>query len=115
MKVIKNTISALLFVFFTFNANAIEEATAKKPMAKLRGPAEFQKVIDEYKAYAAKITPKIRDEIIEYRKSVATLNRQKKLLYKQLSQTSQNYLKEEQKYKKKLPLNRKSLINIQSP
>ena len=116
MKVIKNIITGLVLVLFAVNVIAAEaESKAKKPMAKLRGPAEFQKVIDDYKAYVAKIPPKIRDEIIEYRKSVAKLNKQKRLLYRQLSQDSQNYLKKEQQYKKKLPLNRKSLINIESP
>lgn len=116
MKVMKNIILGLLLASFAVNVSAADEQSkAKRPEAKLRGPAEFQKVIDDYKAYVAKIPPKIRDEIIEYRKSVAKLNKQKRLLYRQLSQASQNYLKKEQQYKKKLPLSRKSLINIESP
>jgi len=124
MKIIKNLITSSLLILFTFNVSAAEEinvstteekSTAEKPMAKLRDPAEFQKVIDEYKAYVAKISPKVRDEIIEYRKSVAKLNKQKSLLYRQLSQESQNYLKKEHQYKQQLPLNRKSLINLENP
>ena len=65
--------------------------------------------------FAAKIPPEIRDEVIEFRKEIAKLNKEKKLLYRKLSQASQNYLKKEQQYKKKLPLNRKSLINIDDP
>jgi hypothetical protein len=114
MSVIKNIIAGLILVSFAWNVSAAE-ADAAKPKAKLRGPAEFQKVIDDYKAYVAKIPPEIRDEVIEFRKSVAKLNKQKKLIYRQLSQASQNYLKKEQQYKKKLPLNRKSLINIEDP
>lgn len=116
MKIIKNNIISLLLVLFAVNVNAAEEeSNAEKPMAKLRGPAEFQKIIDDYKAYVAKVPAEIRDEVIEYRKSIAKLNKQKSLLYKQLSQESQNYLKKEQQYKKQLPLNRKSLINLENP
>lgn len=116
MKIIKNIIVSLLFVLFAVNVSAAEEGSnAEKPMAKLRGPAEFQKIIDDYKAYVAKVPAEIRDEVIEYRKSIAKLNKQKSLLYRQLSQDSQNYLKKEQQYKKQLPLNRKSLINLENP
>ena len=114
MNTIKNIIATMLLISFAWSANATEaDKTGEK--AKLREPAEFQKVIDEYKAYISKITPEIREEVIEYRKSVAKLNKQKRMLYKELSQASQNYLKKEQQYKKKLPLNRKNLINIQDP
>jgi hypothetical protein len=114
MSFIKNIIAVLILISMVTNVNA-EEAADSTPKAKLRGPAEFQKVIDDYKAYVAKIPPAIREEIIEYRKSVAKLNKQKRLIYRQLSQDSQNYLKKEQQYKKKLPLQRKSLINIEDP
>lgn len=115
MSVIKNIIAGLVLISLAWNVNAEEMSDTTKPKAQLRGPAEFQKVIDDYKAYVAKIPPEIRDEVIEYRKSIAKLNKQKKLIYRQLSQAGQNYLKKEQQYKKKLPLNRKSLINIQDP
>lgn len=120
MKITKITLSIIALFALTFGANIFSayaegEVESNKPQAKLRGPAEFQKVIDEYKAYVAKIPQEIRDEVIEYRKSVAKLNKQKRVLYKELSQASQNYLKKEQQYKKKLPMNRKSLINIQDP
>ena len=68
--------------------------------------------IDEYKDYVAKIPAEIREEIISYRKEIAKINKHKKVLYAKLSQASQNYLKKEQQYKKKLPLNRKNLISI---
>ncbi|MDA9163480.1 hypothetical protein N9N97_01190 [Rickettsiaceae bacterium] len=105
----KNIIVSLLILLFS---SSIAVAAKDAPKAKLRGPSEFQKVIDDYKAYVAKIPPEIRDEVIEYRKEVAKLNKEKRTLYRKLSQASQNYLKKEQQYKKKLPLKRKSLINI---
>lgn len=114
MNKIKNVTVCLLLILFASAATAAEKKNAK-PQAQLRGPAEFQKVIDDYKAYVATIPPEIRDEVIEFRKEIARLNKEKKLLYRKLSQASQNYLKKEQQYKKKLPLNRKSLINIDDP
>ena len=114
MNKIKNITACLLLILFASTAIAAEKNNAK-PKAQLRGPAEFQKVIDDYKSYVATIPPEIRDEVIEFRKEIARLNKEKKLLYRKLSQASQNYLKKEQQYKKKLPLNRKSLINIDDP
>lgn len=107
----KNTAAWLLLILLANTAIAAD-STGAESKAKLRGPAEFQKVIDDYKAYVAKIPPEIRDEVIAFRKEIAKLNKEKSLLYRKLSQASQNYLKKEQQYKKKLPLNRKSLINI---
>lgn len=101
-----------LIILFAAVAVAAEQEEVSKPKAKLHDPAEFQKVIDEYKDYVAKIPAEIREEIITYRKEIAKINKQKKVLYAKLSQASQNYLKKEQQYKKKLPLNRKSLISI---
>ena len=114
MNKIRNVTACLLLILFASAATAAEKKNTK-PKAQLRGPAEFQKVIDDYKAYIATIPPEIRDEVIEFRKGIARLNKEKKLLYRKLSQASQNYLKKEQQYKKKLPLNRKSLINIDDP
>ena len=70
----KNIIISLLVILFSSN---IAIAENDKPKAKLRGPAEFRKVIDDYKAYVAKIPPEIRDEVIEYRKNIAKLNKER--------------------------------------
>lgn len=111
---IKNTvIASLVLTCFVVSVGAADKEKGNKPKARLRGPAEFQKVIDDYKAYVSTIPPEIRDEIISYRKEVAKLNREKKMLYRKLSQSSQNYLKKEQQYKKKLPLERKNLVELE--
>lgn len=117
MDKIKNFALFLTLIITTcFSVNNIYAAEDKKndeaPKAKLRDPAQFQKVIDEYKDYLATVPSEIREEIITFRKETARLNKEKKELYKKLSQGSQNYLKKEQQYKKKLPLNRKSLITL---
>ena len=80
--------------------------------AAIKEPEDFQKVVEEYKKYVSQVPAGIREEIIAYRKEIARINKEKRLLYKKLSQEAQDYLKTEQEYKKRLPLNRKSLINI---
>lgn len=102
----------LMFLSVATCFAAEDEESSAKPKAKLKDPAEFQKVVDEYKEYVSKIPPKIRDEIIGYRKEVAKLNKEKKVLYKKLSQEAQDYLKKEQQYKKKLPMDRKNLVTL---
>ncbi len=76
---------------------------------------ETEAVIADYKKYVAGVSLKIRGEIVEYRKNVAKLNKQKRELYHQLSEDAQAYLEKEQSFRKKLPLNQKRLINIQNP
>jgi len=93
------------------SSNAEIQKTSADP---IKEPAEFQKVVEEYKSYVAKIPAEVREEIITYRKEIAKINKEKRLLYKKLSQEAQNYLKTEQDYKKRLPLNRKSLINVET-
>ncbi len=74
-----------------------------------------QQVIDEFKAYVAAVPREVQEEVIEFRESVAALNKQKREAYQQLSQAAQGYLAKEQEYKKKLPVQQKQLINLQNP
>lgn len=67
--------------------------------------SEYQKVIDDYKAYLASVKPEVVEEIREYRKSIVKINKQKKELYNSLSQEAQSYLAKEQEMKKRLPVN----------
>jgi hypothetical protein len=100
---------------FAGNANDKVTGNHSTTKNKIKDPALYEKVIEDYKAYLATVPPQIRDEVIGYRKEIAKLNKQKKLLFKQMSQASQNYLKKERQFKKKLPLGRKSLINVKNP
>ena len=74
--------------------------------------AEVEKIINEYRTYASKIAPELRNEIIAYRKAISTLNKQKRELYQKLSQKAQDYLAKEQSYRKKLPLKYKKQVNL---
>lgn len=119
-------VSILSVLVINFGALAVEadgsdnektvakEEESTKSEAKLPDSAEFEKIISEYKAYVAKVKPEIREEVIEYRKEVAKLNKQKRLLFRKLSQESQEYLKKEQEFKGRLPIKKKNLINMQN-
>lgn len=118
----KNFILILILILPIFNStvfaidgksNDIKVETQNNNVV-LKEPEEFQKIIDEYKEYVAKVSPTIRDEIITYRKEIAKINIDKKMLYKKLSQESQEYLKKEQEFKKKLPMNELGLINSEA-
>lgn len=109
----------ILISLFSITAIAADEkkdtvSTQTNNPATVKDSAEFQKVIDEYKEYVAKIPADVRDEVVTYRKEISRLNKEKRLAYKKLSKASQDYLEQEQEYKKKLPFNRKSLINIEN-
>lgn len=110
-----------IILMFTTNIFAADKKvdspkeTAPSNTVTLKEPAEFQKVIDEYKEYVAKVPASVRDEVIAYRKEIAKINKDKRLMYKQLSQESQDYLKKEQEYKKRLPVDKKALINSEAP
>lgn len=107
--------STLLFNFSTFAEDSAQlDKKETKSAPNLKESADFQKIIDEYKSYVAKISPVIREEVIEYRKEIAKLNKQKRILYRKLSQDSQEYLQKEQQYKKRLPIQRKNLINLEN-
>ena len=95
--------------------NTTDAKTQTTSSNNIKEPAEFQKVISEYKKYVAKVPAEVREEVIAYRKEIAKINKDKRALYRKLSQASQEYLQTEQEYKKKLPINRKSLINIETP
>lgn len=111
MKIIN--LFALIFTILgmVLSANAIGASQpVNKQGEKIREEAEFQEVIDEYKSYAAKVKPEVRDEVITYRKEIAKLNKQKRLFYRKLSQEAQEYLKQEQEFKKRLPRNKQALL-----
>ncbi|MGC0372198.1 MAG: hypothetical protein DGJ47_000905 [Rickettsiaceae bacterium] len=101
--------SAILLAFSSFAQE--ENNDLAKPAPALKKPSEFQKVITEYKSYVATVSPEIRDEIIEYRKSIARINKKKILLYKKLSQSAQNYLKKEKQFKTQLPKDERKMIS----
>ena len=113
---LKKHVGTLLMGLMLINSNAsASSADLTKP--KLEKEADntadsYQKIIDDYKQYVSAIDQEIRVEIVAYRKEIAKINKQKRELYRKLSQEAQGYLAKEQEYKKKLPIKQKRLIDI---
>jgi hypothetical protein len=59
-------------------------------------------VLEEYKAYLATVSDSVIDEIVQYRKNIVRLNKEKKNLSTKLSVEAQNFLATEKTFKKKL-------------
>jgi len=99
------------------NTAKTEKSKAPRPASqeKIKAPDEFHKIIADYKEYAANIKPEVREEVIAFRMEMAKLNKKKRLLYRRLTADAQEYLKKEQHYKKKLPLNKKRLVTLTAP
>ena len=76
--------------------------------------SSFQKVIEDYKQHLAKTSPEVREEIKKYRLAIARLQKQKKDLYVKLSVQSQNYLKQEENFRKMLPVSSEDTIDIRN-
>lgn len=102
--------AATLIAFSSSAAESNSQTEQNLPSQQIRQPSEFQKVIDEYRGYIATIPAETRQEIVEYRKGVARLNKEKISLYKKLSQTAQEYLKKEKMYKKRLPADQRKMM-----
>lgn len=84
-------------------------AKEKNSTPALRDPAEFQKIVNDYKTYLSKVSKKDREEVVKFRMKIAKLNKQKAALYSKLPPDNQEYLKKEREYKSKLPLDDKTL------
>lgn len=110
MKYYKLLLSLFLSSLLLASGASAEEEKKNLQGKKLKEETEYQKVIDDYKAYVARIAPEVRDEVIAYRKEIAKLNKQKRLFYRKLSQDAQEYLQKEQDFKSQLPITPKALI-----
>ncbi|MDX1924178.1 MAG: hypothetical protein SFT91_03000 [Rickettsiaceae bacterium] len=85
--------------------NASDEIEAPYRKEKTPGSeAYYQDIIDDYKSYLSSVPEETRNEIKEFRKEVAKLQKKKKDLYKKLSNSAQEYLRIEEGYRRKLPV-----------
>lgn len=92
--------------FFASGARALETKSSQSSdnSKKTDIVDQYQEIIDEYKQYLATIKPEVIEEIKRFRSEVAKINKQKRELYKALSQESQSYLSKESEFKRKLPM-----------
>lgn len=101
-----------LFVILLHNISFASDATQHSESIddSTKSAADFQNIIDEFKAYAATVPQDVQKEVVDYRIKISDLNKQKRQLYKKLSQDAQDYLQQLQAYKAKLPLQHKAKI-----
>ena len=78
---------------------------------RMHDPAEFQKILDDYKTYLSKVSQEDRKEVVAFRIEIAKQNKIKKKLYTNLSPNIKEYLKKDYDYKSKFPMNEESLKN----
>lgn len=66
--------------------------------------ADYKAMIEEYKKQVQDTPKEIRDEIKAFRLSIAKLQKEKREIYKRLSMQAQDYLKQEEEFRSKLPI-----------
>ena len=95
----------ILTAIICLSANAYADNTNKDAAnAPEDSASAYQKVIEKYKQHLAKTPPQVREEIKKYRLAIAKLQKQKRDLYIKLSTQAQDYLKQEENFRKMLPL-----------
>ena len=71
----KNILTAIGVILFCSSAIAVD----KPKQTDTSNITQSQKIVDEYKSYASKISKEIRDEVIAYRKEISKINKQKRM------------------------------------
>ena len=105
-----------LFVFcaiyspFSFADDAKNSKASDQKVQLEEVDPKYNDVMNEYRKYIETVPQDIRTELEGYRIKIAELNKSKKELYKKLSQEAQGYLKTEQKFKKKLPIKLRNVV-----
>ncbi|XVN42407.1 MAG: hypothetical protein RCG15_07290 [Candidatus Rickettsia vulgarisii] len=95
-------VMGLLLLNFNSFASSSNSDSTTKTVNKNNSNDELQKIINDFNSYAGKIPVNIREEVKNYRVKIAEINKGKRELYRKMSQEAQNYLAEEQKYKKRI-------------
>lgn len=91
-------------------APAVSSVKPEATEIKHSEEGNYQQVIEEYKTYVASVDKNVRDEIVNFRKEMVKLNKQKHNTYKALSQEAQKYLAKERELKRKLPLEQRKVF-----
>jgi hypothetical protein len=74
--------------------------------------AYYKKIIEEYKKHLQTIPVDLRKEIRDFRMEIAKLQKEKRELYKRLSIQAQEYLKQEEQFRRKLPIDAMKNVSI---
>ncbi|MBF8246591.1 MAG: hypothetical protein ISN64_01175 [Rickettsia sp.] len=99
------SITFCILMILSINKAHAEEFLPEKEFLSER--EYFENIEKEYESYLSEIPKEVRTEIIDYRKKIISLNKQKIILYNKLSQESQKFLQKEEEFKKKLAFDKK--------
>jgi hypothetical protein len=108
-------IFSLCFLIFTFPSFATSETTldsANKQTTLKEAEIAYQKVITEYREHLSKVPKEVREEIKNFRLEIAKLQAKKRDVYSKLSVQAQEYLKTEDQFRKKLPVDKEGRIEV---
>lgn len=81
-----------------------DEAVSAKDANLAKKETHYQGIIKQYSLYIASVPEDVRNEIREFRKETAKIQKMKRDLYKKLSIGAQSYLKHEKAFRAKLPI-----------
>ena len=102
----------LTIVFSSFASSETSVSTENNDKTLKEAEIAYQKVISEYRAHLAKVPKEIRNEIKNFRLEIAKLQAQKREIYSKLSVQAQEYLKTEDQFRKKLPVEKDGRIDV---
>ena len=81
-----------------------DEPVSAKDAILAKKETHYQEIIKQYSLYVASVPEDVRNEIREFRKETAKIQKMKRDLYKKLSIGAQSYLKQEKAFRAKLPI-----------
>lgn len=110
MKFFRLTIIAILNIT-AFSASAIDYQNYAKDTLK-DVEAHYHKIIEEYRQHLLTVPENVRVEITNFRLEISKLQSQKRDLYNTLSIQAQEYLKAEESFRQRLPLDKSGKIDI---
>ncbi|MDX2050552.1 MAG: hypothetical protein SFT93_05245 [Rickettsiaceae bacterium] len=101
--------SNFLFIFYLLACTMNTHATNSNKDSNIDRQAVdkekyFKEIIQDYKEYLLSVPKDVRAEIEEFRREMKALNKKKRDLYKSLSRAAQDYLKNEESFRRKLPI-----------
>ena len=97
----KNQIKTLLLTF-GISSLFIANPSFAQEQPSTNQQEEIEELTLKYRRKITETPENVRKEIIHYRQQMIALNKQKIEVYKKLSQQAQQFLKEQQQYKKKV-------------
>jgi hypothetical protein len=113
----KRFILVFLFTVFSYPlvsmaSKSEEKHMEQKQVNEIDNEAFYRKMIEDYKKNLSTVPSELRKEIRDFRIAIAKLQKEKRDLYKKLSIQAQEYLRQEEQFRRRLPVD--ALKNVSS-